>query len=258
MAASTAPDPDGDLTTLTTEPDAGYAAALSHLNGLLLNAGDLQEVLQGVVDGVRVAVPQLSAVSITTVDEEGGYTTAVATGPRALAVDNVEYDLHLGPCVEALETGEDQFVDDVGTDPRWPPFNDEAQRQGFSSAAGIALKTNGRTYGALNLFADVVDGIDDRTRELVHRLAPTLAATLANARAYATAERLSRQLEHRLDDIAVLQQAVGILMAERGCDAVTATTLLHETATTAGRSLHDVAAQVVTAVVEGNGSGFGG
>jgi GAF domain-containing protein len=248
VAGSTEPEPDEDLTALATEPDTGYATALGRLNGLLLDAGGLESVLQGVVDGVRIAVPQLAAVSITTVGQDGSYTTAVATDQRALAVDQVEYDLHLGPCVEALETGEDQYVDDVRTDDRWGPFNDEALRQGFLSAAGIALKTNGRTYGALNLFADTADGIDERTRELVHRLAPTLAATLANARAFATAERLSQQLEQRLDDIAVLHQAVGILMAERGCDAIAATTLLHEAATATDRPLDDVAAQIVAAV----------
>ncbi|HSK22062.1 MAG TPA: GAF and ANTAR domain-containing protein [Egicoccus sp.] len=255
MPGSAAPDPDEDLIELMTEPDVGYATALSRLSGLLLDTGSLETILQGVVDGVKVAVPQLSAVSITTVGEDGGYTTAVATDERAVAVDNVEYDLHLGPCVEALETGEDQYVDDVRTDTRWGPFNDEALRQGFLSAAGIALKANGQTYGALNLFADTAAGIDERTRDLVHRLAPTLAATLANARAFTTAERLSRQLEERLEDIAVLHQAVGILMAERGCDAVTATTLLHETATATSRPLHDVAAQIVAATVRGGGSG---
>lgn len=256
MPGRAAPDRDEDLDELVREPDAGYAAALTHLNGLLLDSGSLESVLQGVVDGVRIAVPQLNAVSITTVGEDGGYTTAVATDERAVAVDRVEYELQLGPCVEALETGEDQYVDDVDTDPRWPPFNDEARRQGFRSAAGIALKTNGRTYGALNLFADTAGGIDDRTRGLAHRLAPTLAATLANARAFATAERLSRQLEQRLEDIALLHQAVGILMAERGCDAVTASALLHETATATSRPLPDVAAQIVAAVAKGDGSGL--
>lgn len=248
MSGSAAPDPDGDLEELVTEPDAGYAAALTHLSGLLLDEGSLESVLQGVADGVRIAVPELSAVSVTTVDDNGRYTAAVATDKRALAVDQVEYDLHLGPCVEAFETGEDQFVDDVRTDPRWPPFNEEAQRQGFLSVAGIVLKTRGRTYGALDLFADPAHGIDERTRDLAHQLAPTLAATLANARAYATTERLSQQLQQRLEDIAVLHQAVGILMAERNCDAVTASTVLHETATTTGRPLHDVAGQIVAAV----------
>lgn len=241
---------DEDLIELVTQPGSGYAAALKRLNELLLDGRHLDEILNGVVEGVRRALPQLAEVSVTTVGDDGGYTTAVATDPRAAAVDQVEYELRRGPCIEALETGEDQFVDDVDTDPRWGPFNDKARETGFLSVSGIALNVNGRTYGALNLYADQPNGIDEATRALCHQLAVPVAATLANARAYTTTERLSRQLQEQLDDIAVLHQAVGVLMAERGCDARTAAALLEQTAQATSRTVRDVAAQIVASVAE--------
>lgn len=241
---------DGDLVDLATEPDTGYAAALKQLNGLLLDGRHLSDILRGVVEAVRQAVPELAAVSVTTIGDDGSYSSAVATDPRAVAVDELEYESQLGPCVEALETGDDQFVDDVRSDQRWSPFNDKAIEAGFLSAAGFALKANGRTHGALNLFAAVPNGIDEDTRQLCRQLAPPLAATLANARAYTAADRLSAQLRQRLEDIAVLHQAVGVLMAERGCDPGTAGELLQRTAEATSRSVRDVAIQIVESVAE--------
>ncbi|MFA9446449.1 ANTAR domain-containing protein [Egicoccus sp. AB-alg6-2] len=241
---------DDDLVDLASEPHTGYAAALTRLNRLLLDGQRLHEVLAGVVEGVRLAVPSLAAVSVTTIGEDGTYTTAVATDQHAIAVDQVEYDLHLGPCVLALETGEDQFVDDVRTDTRWGPFNDKAREEGFLSAAGIALNANGRTYGALNLFSDESAGIGPDTRRLCNRLAPSLAATLANARAHLAAERLSEQLQQQLEAIAVLHQAVGVLMAERGCDPETAGALLERAAEATNRTVRDVATQIVGSVAD--------
>ena len=249
-ASEASDEPDDDLLALTNQPDTGYAAALDRLVALLLDGERLEDILRGVAEGVRLAVPGLAAVSVTTVDEAGGYATAAATDPRAIEVDELEYELQLGPCVAALETGEDQFVDDVRNDDRWAPFNEKALEHGFLSAAGIALKANGTTYGALNLFADTADGIDRGTRDLCRRLAPSLAATLANARAYTAADRLSDQLQQRLEDLAVLHQAVGVLMVDRGCDAATAAGLLKKTAEATDRSVRDVATQIVDSIAD--------
>ncbi|MFA9430894.1 GAF domain-containing protein [Egicoccus sp. AB-alg2] len=244
-------EPVEDHVDLIDRPDAGYASALSRLGGLLIDEEDLEVVLRNVVEAVRLAVPGLTSVSVTTIDEEGGYTTAVASDPRAQAVDELEYAQKEGPCVVALETGEEQLVRDVRSDDRWAAFNEAALDNGFHAVAGIPLQANGHTYGALNLFAAAPGGIDEDTMALCRRLATPVGAALANARAFRTSDRLSRQLQQRLHDIAVLHQAVGVLMADRDCDARTAAALLQRTAETTNRSLRDVAEQLVERVAEG-------
>lgn len=236
---------DEHITDLVDPNDDGYAAALSRLASLLLDDQHLGAVLGDVLDAVRLALPDLAAATITTIDDDGGYATAAASDARAQAVDEVEYAHAEGPCVEALETGEEQLVDDVRGDHRYPAFERAANDNGYGAVAGLPLRANGRTYGALNLYGESPGGIDEQTLALCRQLAGPAGAVLANARAFRASGRLSRQLEDQLQHIAVVHQAVGVLMVDRGCDARAAAALLERTAAATGRELHDVAEQLV-------------
>ncbi|GGI06759.1 GAF and ANTAR domain-containing protein [Egicoccus halophilus] len=231
--------------------DGAYAAALQHLGHLLIDGTELREVLLEVVAGIRLAVPHVDAVSVTTLDEDGAYTTAVSTDPRAQRVDELEHREHLGPCVVAFETGERQLVTDVREDERWPAFNAAAETAGFRCVAGLPLHAGGAVQGALNLFAAQPHGLDEDDLDRCRRLVPAVGAALANARALLGSERLAQQHERRLQEIAVLHQAVGVLMADRGCDARTAASLLERTAEATSRTLHDVAEQIVGSLTDG-------
>ena len=235
-----------DLATLVgDDPDDGYTSALWRLGGLLIDEQHLEVVLGNVLDAVRLALPDLAGATVTAVDEQGEYATVAASDPWAQAVDEVEYVHAGGPCVEALETGEEQLIADVRGDHRWPAFERAASASGYGAVAGLPLRANGRTYGALNLYGASPGGIDEPTMALCRQLATPVAAVLANARAFRASGRLSRQLEDRLQDLAVVHQAVGVLMVDRGCDAQTAANLLQRTAEATQRDLHDVAEQLV-------------
>jgi len=250
----TAPDrppagpPNEDVAAFVDPGDDGYAAALTRLASLLIDDQHLEVVLGDVLDAVRLALPDLAAASITTIDDDGGYATAAASDARARAVDEVEYAHAEGPCVEALETGEEQLVDDVRGDHRYPAFERAAMASGYGAVAGLPLRANGQTYGALNLYGETPGGIDEQTLALCRQLAAPAGSVLANARAFRASGRLSRQLEDQLAHIAVVHQAVGVLMVDRGCDARAAASLLERTAAATERDLHDVAEQLVRSV----------
>jgi len=80
-----------------------------------------------------------------------------------------------GPTGTAIRTGELCWADDIATDPRFRPWQDEALRRGYRSALALPLKSNGTAFGALILYADRPCAFDEQTRSHFTDLANDLA-----------------------------------------------------------------------------------
>jgi transcriptional regulator with GAF, ATPase, and Fis domain len=251
--AATAPEKASIVTAsrMPADDDQPYGQALARLSSLLIDAVSLEQILQDVLGAIEVATPRVTAASVTTIGDDGSYVTAATTDSAAQQVDEFEYAHNTGPCVTALQTGQEYLVENVDTDPRWPEFGRAAAAAGFGAVAGLPLRSGGQTHGALNLFAAEADGLVADDLAVCRRLATPVGAALANARAFRATDRLTHHLQARLDEVAVLNRAVGVLMAERGCDAEAATDVLHRTAEATGRSVADVAQQIAAAIGPG-------
>ncbi|WP_165403970.1 GAF and ANTAR domain-containing protein [Egicoccus halophilus] len=225
--------------------DRAYLATLEELTGLLVEEATLEGLLSQVLELTARAVATSAAVSVTVVDEHGRYRTAARSSEDAELVDVVQYELVQGPCVEALERGEERYVADFGTNERWPEVAERARQLGFGCVLAVPLSVNGVVIGALNVFGASVDGLSTADRELVRRIAAPAASTLANARAFLRVHRLAEQLQEALASRVVIEQAKGVLMAREGCDADTAFELLRRTSQDANRRLREVARAIV-------------
>src|ERR1700759_2298748 len=75
------------------------AAEFVRLSEELLSATTVHGVLERVVTATRSAVPGADLVSVT-LRTDDGYTTPVYTDELALKLDEVQYELGEGPCVE--------------------------------------------------------------------------------------------------------------------------------------------------------------
>lgn len=184
-----------------TEPDLdaiearrAYGRALQLLGELVNGPPPVDEMLDQLLAIARAAAPRLAAASVTALADDGRLMTAATTDEAAHAVDELEYELHEGPCFAALQTGEEQLVDDVHTDPRWPRFNERAAQLGFGCVAGLPLVSGGETIGALNVFGAQPGDLDDPTLQTLRRLVPPLSAGLARGRAHRRYQRLLEEL----------------------------------------------------------------
>jgi GAF domain-containing protein len=223
--------------------DRSYARVLDELAGVVLDAPSMDGVLDQLIAIARQATPATSAISVTAY-EDGEYHTAASTGPEARFVDQYEYASGAGPCVDAIATGRRQLSVDVLQDERWPTFSEVAADAGFRSAAGVPLQSGERIVGALNLYAAEPDGLQE-VLVLAERLASPLATVVANALALRRMTRLGDHLQDELAGLAIVEQAIGVLMARRSWDPPTAQRVLRETAEATGRSVDEVAAQLV-------------
>ncbi|MCO8246493.1 PAS domain S-box protein [Haladaptatus sp. AB643] len=80
-----------------------------------------------------------------------------------------------GPAALALRTGELQIVEDVKSDPSFPPsLRNAALDQGYNSAAYIPIVYGETTYGVLTLYTDDPAVVGERERDVFSELGETI------------------------------------------------------------------------------------
>lgn len=229
--------------------DPSYADAVSTLAGVLIDDPSLEPILEQLLAVVAIAVPDVTAMTVTAVAIGGGYVSAASTDDAAREVDEREYLLDEGPCIDALETGTEQLVRDTVDDGRWPRFSAVAAAAGFRTVAGLPLVApDGEVLGALDVFCDEPDGLNGSDLATLRRVTVPAGAVLANARAYQRTATLSEQLRVAIEEQGARHRAIGVLIGRLGCDAHDAAAVLEATA-----AAHDVTVdEVVRRVLAGD------
>jgi GAF domain-containing protein len=230
------PEPDNSL---------AYVSTLEQLTGLLLDDGPLELLLTQLLELTSRAISSSTAVSVTVVGDDGGYVTAASTSVDALAADEAQYELGLGPCVDSLRSGEVNHVRLAEVE-GWATFRERALELGFGSVLSVPLLSGDVAIGALNIFAADTDLLPEDDVLLARRIAAPAAATLANARAYRQATRLAGQLEVALANRSVIERAKGVLMVTQRCTEDEAFGLLRAASQQRNIKVVDIAAQVVS------------
>jgi GAF domain-containing protein len=226
--------------------DPVYADSLRALAGVLIDHPALEGTLEQLLAVASAAAPEVTAMTVTAVAMDGSYTSAASTDATARAVDEREYLLDEGPCIEALGQGTEQLVRDTTTDDRWPRFCEVAAAAGFRTVAGLPLVApDGQVLGALNVFTDVPDGLDEDVLGLLRRVSVPAGAVLANARAYQRTAGLGDQLRETLAVQGLHHRAVGVLLARLGGDTARATHVLEATAVAHELTIDEVANRLV-------------
>jgi PAS domain S-box-containing protein len=194
--------------------------------------------LEQVVEQALNALPSADGVGVTLVRARGRVETPVASGQLASTCDRLQYDLHEGPCLDAVRTGLSIRVEDMRTDARWPRYAPRAADCGVGSMLVLPLVTpRGRT-GALNVYARASGAFDEEDDLIGHAYATHAAIALMHV-------DLETNLRTGLATRQEIGQAVGILMERHRLSAATAFDLLVQASQQAHLKLRDIAARVV-------------
>ncbi|MDQ4145099.1 MAG: hypothetical protein M3198_15435, partial [Actinomycetota bacterium] len=115
------------MVDLVPEQDAGRQPVdvLEQLALYVVSDHTLQEALQFVADLALAAVWRADGVGIS-LKCEGDVTTAVATSQGAVVIDDLQYAVSAGPCLEAMKGGQMYVVGSMLTESRWPDFTNKA------------------------------------------------------------------------------------------------------------------------------------
>lgn len=166
--------------------------------------------------------------------------------------DGVQDRLRLGPRYLVRSTGAPVAVPDVAADDRWPVWSHACRVQGFRSAL-VVPGTYGDVTVHLSLYAPGTpdwSGVTARALGLAHGIAAVVSARDEIIELAQTMDDLLAGSRSRI----VLDRAVGIVMAQRGCDASEA--IAHLRAASGTGDPREVAAALV-AEVTGPGGAHG-
>jgi len=184
-------------------------------------------------------VPPCNGVGVT-LGLGGREATAAYTHPRVIEVDNIQYDLDDGPCLDAIRTGRINVIDVMDDDRRWPEFAARAVDKNIHSSLSLPLQVRDETIGALNMYSE--NGpFGDEAQQLALGFSSYAAIALANARAHQEALDIGDNLRVGLESRDVIGQAKGILMERHRVTADRAFEMLKRASQHTNRKVRDVA-----------------
>ena len=222
--------------------------ALTVLSRTLAEDESVHDTLQSILTLALRLVPGCTAASVTLLDDQGKPGTIAATDDETRELDRRQYLLQDGPCLDAARRQQVNRWSLAEAEQQWPDFTSLAKELGLRSYLAAGLGLGDQRLGALNLSSSDPDGFSQLDEGLVSLfIAPAAAAILTMGR-YAQARDLADQLNQALRSRAVIDQALGIIMAESNVDAERAFAVLSRASNNRRMKLRELAAEIVTRV----------
>jgi GAF domain-containing protein len=214
------------------------------LQELILSTAGMTEFLDELV---QLAATGHGSCAITVRLDDKSRTVASSDALAARA-DEIQYAQDKGPCLEAMRTGVVVDVPNLATDDRWGNYRSHALAQGVQSVLSTPLGRDGQHFGALNLYATEAGGFDDEARTDAARWAQQASGAVGVALRLAEQTRHGQQLAEALTSRSIIDQAIGILMAQQRCSSVAAFDILRTASQGRNVKLRTIAADIVRAV----------
>jgi GAF domain-containing protein len=192
---------------------AGTPASAGTVGGPGLNTLETNLAILTSAACAAIEWAEFASVSVaygTTRLEAGSVSTFGATSPIALKADALQWELGVGPTVEAADIRALIHVDDLRLDDeRWPAYISRARELGLVSQTAVAVEDEARVVGVLTLYSSSPHSVDKSSEALVRLFAAQAAAAIGFA---TRIEALTEAITNRQ----VIGQAVGLLMGRLG------------------------------------------
>src|SRR4051812_22834179 len=150
-----------------------------------------------------------------------------------------------GVCLDVYRSGKSEQTSTAGTTDRWPHFSQLTLERGYAWVCGIPLRHGDEIIGALNLFRNTEQALEDHHLALAQALADVATVALLQRRETTQARRKAAQLQIALDSRVLIEQAKGVLAERLSVSTDEAFQALRREARNTNRKLHDVARDVV-------------
>jgi GAF domain-containing protein len=216
------------------EPGPASWSVLERLGRILhVREAALQPTLDAIAEAAveTIAAAQYAGVNLL---DRGRFVPQAVAGQPPLALDVLQQETGMGPCIDASRDQVTVRVDDLAADGRWPRYAELAISLGVMSMLCVPLWVDEQQLGSVSLYATAASGFT-ATDEFLARLFATQAAlVLADA---SRTEQLRQAIATR-DSIG---QAKGILMERHHITADQAFTVLSECSQHTNRKLAEVA-----------------
>jgi GAF domain-containing protein len=191
-------------------------AALSELAGLLMATESFEDLMQRIAELADRTVPAATTCGIT-LAHDGHVLTVASADALARLLDEQQYELEQGPCLEALATGQVVDAVDLRDETRWAGYPARALAHGVSAVLSTPLLVDGQAIGALNMYGKQPRGFDADARVTIAGLASLASAAITAALRHYDETTLSDHLRTALSSRSVIDQAMGIIIGMQRC-----------------------------------------
>jgi anti-anti-sigma factor len=248
-------------TALVAGP-AGPAADPPEQQHALVELGELTVACQG----LRQALTRLAELACQAIPGVDGASVGLGppTGPdllawssaRAQCADGAQLAAGAGPTFDAYEQVLPVATADVVTDHRWPRLGDALLQVRVTLHSCLAVPLRQRapggevgtvgTLGVLTLYSrDSWTLQTPAARQQAERFAARATGITTVARRFSDLARTHDQLTAALTSRATIDQAKGVIMADKGCGPEEAFAILRQISSVTNRKVRDVAREVV-------------
>ncbi|MFC4115835.1 GAF and ANTAR domain-containing protein [Nonomuraea zeae] len=206
---------------------------------------DFDRVLTECVTIVSRVVPDSPMVSVT-LCARTGLRTVACSHAKAELFDELQSAAGQGPVLDAIGHGIAVTADDLTADSRWRRFT--ADTTEVRSLYSEPLEWEGSSFGAITLYSGDAGGFADETRVAVRVTADHIVLLYRTALDAARMREIAAQLKEALNTRAIIDQALGIIMAQRRCTSHQAFEILRNVSQVKNVKLYQVAATIVETV----------
>lgn len=204
---------------------------------------DLVGAVVGAGALVVAEVPSCLGFSYCLASEDLTFTV-VSTSADAAVMDAVQY-VDDGPCREAARGESVVPVEDVLDETRWRRFAEVAAVRGVRSSLSLPVLDDGVLVGTVNFYAAEPSAFVGHEERLAAIVGASAGVAITNADLAFRSRDDAASAPARLEDLAVVDQAIGVLAHTQRLGIDEARTLLHDAARRAGLEDADLARSMV-------------
>ena len=198
----------------------------------------------------RFAVRELpaSGAGVSLITDAGTQGMAAASDPTSEVVEELQFTLGEGPCIDAHASRRPVLIPDLAEDAltRWPAYVPAAREQGVQAVFAFPLQIGAARLGTLDVYRDEVGSLSGEALDQALTCAEVALMILLDEQDRAGPERMGAVAESALGHRVELYQAQGMVQVQLGVSAAEAMVRLRAHAYANGYRLGDVARDVVT------------
>ena len=229
------------------------SSTLSTLQAEHLQQGELEGSLRRVVEAT-CTVFGVAGAGLMLIDDTSSLRYVAATDGRSAALEAAQAETGEGPCVDSLLRDQVVRTDDLVADPRWPRLARSVDGLGIVGLLGVPIHIDRTSVGSLNVYSDGPYPWQDDDIEGLRSFAFVLEQLLHHALAAHERHVLAEQLDRALTNRVLIERAVGVVMADRRTDPVSAFNVIRGQARAQRRKVSAVAEELLDSVQQPAGA----
>jgi hypothetical protein len=227
--------------TVLTRSQIDPPSVFTSLADIVAQGSTSKEMYAAICIAATLMVPGCDHASLM-IRRAGACSTAAVSDPVAHRIDKLELALGSGPCLDAIEKQSAQMESDLTVGSRWPALAARVVAETpVRGAVSVRLPVDRGKVGALNLFSDTPDALDNTSVERAIVLA-AFATVATNAVAHGED---AAGLRTGLASNRAIGKAIGMLMVLNDVSDDDAFEILRRTSQDTNVKVSDVAVDFV-------------